>query len=166
LTVKFSLAIVVLDFAKFHKREEKTLSTFSPQIKYNAYSHQGMKRSNNEDSFLVDESLGLYIVCDGMGGHAAGEVASKLAVESIHKTFKTAMTGRWSVKTSEERDKIKKFTEFSILQACHDIFQTAQEDETKRGMGTTISMILIIDNKAFIGLFGDSRCYVIRNQQT
>jgi len=60
----------------------------APEVKFAALTDVGRVRDQNEDNFLVDKKLGLFIVCDGMGGHAAGEIASALAVRTVHEEIK------------------------------------------------------------------------------
>lgn len=142
-------------------------NSFSPRIESRAQSDTGRRRKNNEDSFLAAPELGLYIVCDGMGGHAAGEVASRLAIDTVYNLIhQTSQHHSFNVQTAEERNQLKKFIEYCVQTASHKIYETSQEDHTKRGMGTTITLLLIVGTKAFIGHVGDSRGYLLRNQQT
>jgi PPM family protein phosphatase len=128
----------------------------------------GKKRDHNEDFFLIDEELQLYIVADGMGGHAAGEVASSTAVESIRKTLQGQIQLIQSYKHDgppEQRDKILQLIDESIQKACSSVFFMGEEDQKRHGMGTTLSMLLITDRGAFIGHVGDSRIYLLRENQ-
>lgn len=128
-------------------------------------SDVGRKREHNEDSFCLDADLGLYIVADGMGGHAAGEVASAKAVEIIGGHLREN-SGRWSQyqtqPTVELRDQILSLVEEAVQKACGEIYRMAQEDKQRHGMGTTLSLMLLIGNEAFIGHVGDSRIYLLR----
>jgi PPM family protein phosphatase len=125
----------------------------------------GRVRDHNEDSFLVDKKLRLFIVCDGMGGHAAGEVASSLA----GRTMRDAL--------ADERDRLLEFEqghggttredvlrmmEASVQQACLAVHTEGQKDETKRGMGTTLVALLVLGSRGFIAHVGDSRIYLYR----
>jgi PPM family protein phosphatase len=125
----------------------------------------GRVRDHNEDSFLVDKKLRLFVVCDGMGGHAAGEVASSLA----GRTMRDAL--------ADERDRLLEFEqghggttredvlrmmEASVQQACLAVHTEGQKDETKRGMGTTLVALLVLGNRGFIAHVGDSRIYLYR----
>lgn len=128
----------------------------------------GRKRQHNEDSMLVDPSLGLYIVADGMGGHAAGEVASAKATEVVKQHI---MANRQVFKdlaqnpTQANRSNAAALVEVSIQKACAEIYRTAVADSTKRGMGTTLVCLAFTGNKGVIGHVGDSRVYLVRNGQ-
>ena len=135
-------------------------------LRTSARTDVGRKRKHNEDAFLVDEALGLYAVADGMGGHAAGEVASKQAIQSIREVLtegKPALDGFSRTPTVEAREYVSQLMEKAILKACADIFALGGTDTGKRGMGTTVVALLVAGNKAVIGHVGDSRVYLFRN---
>ena len=129
-------------------------------------THVGMKRSHNEDSlFLMDEQQ-FYVVADGMGGHASGEVASKLAVETLQAFYdETAadLEKTWPYKM----DKALSYEENRIITgvklANKSIFEQAQADLRLKGMGTTVVAIKVNGNEVFVGHVGDSRAYRIRD---
>jgi len=128
----------------------------------------GMKRAHNEDNHRLVPEENLFIVADGMGGHASGEVASELAVNSIADFFKMTSTDEeqtWPFK--EERG--LKYEENRLVAgiklANRRIFETAQADVRKRGMGTTVVTALFTHNGAYIGHCGDSRCYRFRDNK-
>ncbi len=127
----------------------------------------GRKRPHNEDSFLVDSGLGLFIVCDGMGGHAAGEVASARCVEVIraevaaHQDLVTRMSA-----SPDDSPAVAQMLEAAVEKASSDIFRAAQADEKKRGMGTTVVAMLIAGSKSILAHVGDSRVYLVRAGQT
>lgn len=114
----------------------------------------GLKRKINQDSFLKDDELQLYIVADGMGGHRGGEVASQLAVEGIRKYCKENrhLTGR---------DILEK----GINLSCQEIYKQSLEHEELSGMGTTVLAILFQDDVVYIGQVGDSRVYLINDDR-
>ncbi|HEX4341084.1 MAG TPA: Stp1/IreP family PP2C-type Ser/Thr phosphatase [Polyangiaceae bacterium] len=139
------------------------------RIDFAALTDVGRKREHNEDNFLVDKKLSLFVVCDGMGGHAAGEVASALAVRTVHdelKKEKTLLddyaTGKKGGDLVTKRD-ILNALEFAVNRASSKIHSEATKDERKRGMGTTIVGILFAANQAFIVHVGDSRVYLLRD---
>jgi protein phosphatase len=116
----------------------------------------GLKRENNQDSFLIDQDLGLYIVADGMGGHRGGEVASQMAVENIREV----------VKQSFEKDKGVKPQELltrAYQKACTHIFEKSSTNKDLKGMGTTAVAALVRDNKLFVANVGDSRAYLVHS---
>jgi len=125
----------------------------------------GRVRDANEDSFIVDEKLNLFVVCDGMGGHAAGEVASNVAVHSFRNTIHE---GREQIQKFEQgienvgRDEILRLMELGVQNACSSVYAEAQKDSAKRGMGTTLIALLIIGTRGFIAYVGDSRIYLVR----
>ncbi len=126
----------------------------------------GKKRKHNEDSFLNDDALGLYIVADGMGGHAAGEVASAQAVKSIREALvdgRPLLESFAKSPTVEAREHVAQLMERAILKACADIYSIAGSDLGKRGMGTTVVVLLAAGKKAVLGHVGDSRVYLFRN---
>ncbi|MCR4430114.1 MAG: Stp1/IreP family PP2C-type Ser/Thr phosphatase [Tepidanaerobacteraceae bacterium] len=121
----------------------------------------GRVRSNNEDAFYVPPANGsccsLFIVADGMGGHRGGEVASRMAVKEVSEYITT----RFSDDLDE--DKIRSMINDSIAEANKKILISAMENEEWAGMGTTLTLALFFRKKIFIGHVGDSRAYLIRN---
>ena len=141
----------------------------SPEIQFAALTDVGRVRDQNEDNFLVDKKLGLFIVCDGMGGHAAGEVASALAVRTVHEEIKKqadliedyAAASKGAAKVTK-RD-ILNMLEFAVNRASQRVHAEAAKDAKKRGMGTTLVCLLGIGTQAFIIYVGDSRIYMLRD---
>jgi serine/threonine protein phosphatase PrpC len=126
----------------------------------------GRVRDVNEDSFLVDEALGLFIVADGMGGHAAGEVASNIAVHTCRETVsrERELIGKFERGTDNtSRKDVLRLMELAVQNACTSVYAEAQKDPSKRGMGTTLVALLIIGARGFIAHVGDSRIYLTRN---
>ncbi|MBB6142566.1 protein phosphatase [Silvibacterium bohemicum] len=117
-------------------------------------SDVGRKRSNNEDSFGFDEETNIFVVCDGMGGMAAGEVASALAVEHTLRTYKEL----YSVDMEPE-----KRLQAAIANANSAVWQMAQDNQKLRGMGTTLVAACVDSNHVVIGNVGDSRAYFLRD---
>lgn len=109
----------------------------------------GLVRSVNQDAYLIDESKSLFIVADGMGGHAGGEIASKICIKQIDSFFQKAFASRQNI-------------EESIQKACGQIFETSLLNRDLRGMGTTATVLCIKEDKAFVGQVGDSRLYLFR----
>jgi len=125
----------------------------------------GQRRDHNEDSFLVDGGLGLYIVADGMGGHAGGGTASRLAVETIQTSVRKAREkepGLFGAPTGVEESPLPDVLREAVEAACTRIFETAQGDPELAGMGTTVTAALLDGRTAFIAHVGDSRCYLLR----
>lgn len=128
-------------------------------------SDVGRVRDHNEDAFLVDKKLQLFVVCDGMGGHAAGEVASNIAARTVREVL---LAQREAILEFEQghggttRAEILRLMESAVQQACAAVYGEGQKDETKRGMGTTCDALLIVGSRGFIGHVGDSRVYLYR----
>lgn len=128
----------------------------------------GRKRQQNEDSFLLDDEAGIYIVADGMGGHNAGEIASAKAVEVVrsHVREHIDVLERLKVDPSpENRSAAQHLIEQAVQRACAEIWRIAQADSGKRGMGTTLVCVAIAGDRAVIGHVGDSRVYLYRQGQ-
>lgn len=120
-----------------------------------ALSDVGRKRSHNEDNFLVAEDAGLYAVADGMGGHQAGEMASRLAIERLRSLVKPPA----SLQTRAEK---LLFLTNAMMTVGADIFDAAQADSELEGMGTTLTALWVSGRRAYIGHVGDSRAYLYR----
>jgi serine/threonine protein phosphatase PrpC/CRP-like cAMP-binding protein len=125
----------------------------------------GRVRDHNEDAFLVDKKLQLFVVADGMGGHAAGEVASNMAA----RTVREVVTGQRDALLEFEqghggttRTDLLRLMETAVQQACSSVYQEGVKDETKRGMGTTLDALLLVGARGFIAHVGDSRVYLFR----
>jgi len=114
----------------------------------------GVVRSGNEDSFLLDCALGLFIVADGMGGHAAGEVASEMAVRIISKELGSLRGLGDGEAAARMRSAIRK--------ANAAIFERTIAEHDKRGMGTTTTVMVLFSRRFMIGQVGDSRAYLLR----
>jgi PPM family protein phosphatase len=128
----------------------------------------GMKRTHNEDNFSIIEDSGLYVVADGMGGHASGEVASKMAVDSLKEFF--AATAQDPERTwPYKMDRAKGYEENRLITGIKlanlRIFETAQREARQRGMGTTIVSIFTVIDGVYVAHVGDSRVYRIRDGQ-
>lgn len=143
--------------------------TESGVAQFAALTDVGRQRDHNEDNFLVDRKLALYIVCDGMGGHAAGEVASAVAVRTVHEEVKREqelvadfVAGKSGADRVSKRD-VTNMLEFAVNRASNRVHAEAVKDAAKRGMGTTLVSVLMAGNQAFVTYVGDSRVYLLRN---
>jgi protein phosphatase len=130
-------------------------------------THVGLKRPLNEDSFCSNVDEGLYVVADGMGGHAHGEVASRLAVETIEEFIKltsgdTDVTWPYGIDESLSLNGNRLKT--SIRFANQRLLEHARTSAGCEGMATTVVAVLVEDNVAEIAHVGDSRLYLVRDK--
>ncbi len=116
-------------------------------------SDKGRKRNINEDSFFFDSDKGVFIVADGMGGHLAGEEASKIAVDTISKFLVNASTN------------IESIIEKSITTTNNIIHSKSEIDSKFKGMGTTLTCAVFRNKKLYVGHVGDSRLYQLRDDR-
>lgn len=139
------------------------------------YTDIGRRRAVNEDAFVVDDTLGLYVVADGMGGHSAGEIASHQAIETLHNMV---MRDREVLMELEELPRLveppgasrrptamrraQRILESAVQSATYMVFGMAEADPARRGMGTTISALFLRGDFALTAQVGDSRVYHIR----
>lgn len=123
-------------------------------MRINSFGHTdiGMKRKINQDSYLCDDANRLYIVADGMGGHLGGEVASQHAVAAIQKFCNEN-------KNLNPRERLDK----SVNTSCNEIFLRSKEKSELSGMGTTVLVLLVQDDCAYIAQVGDSRAYLMQS---
>jgi protein phosphatase len=125
----------------------------------------GRRRKVNEDSFLVAPDASLYAVCDGMGGHNAGEVASRMAIETLlafveKSAVEKEITWPWGLDANISFDANRLKT--AIRLANSRVFQAADNREELTGMGTTVVAAVVTGEVMTIGSAGDSRCYLVR----
>lgn len=156
--------------------DQMTNIPLSPPLvswEYAAYTDTGRQRNHNEDYFAIDSKVhkqelpegailtktGLYILCDGMGGHAGGEVASKLAVNTIRKYFQET----WTSGELPNQESIKEAV-YLANQAIYDLNQQQARSGMGR-MGTTLVMLLLQDHQAAIAHVGDSRIYCLTHRE-
>jgi protein phosphatase len=126
----------------------------------------GQARKQNEDAYLRDDELGLYVVADGMGKDSAGAIASVEAIEQVHGMVKRGFDHVEQMRRSSTpatRQSVRRLLESAVQAATYMVFGMAELDPTRKGMGTTISSLLVVNNHAFIAQVGDSRVYVVRN---
>jgi protein phosphatase len=132
---------------------------------HSAKSDIGRRRPHNEDCFLADAALGLYVVCDGMGGGNAGEVASRMAIDTILAHVQ-ALVGSAAGDTEREDLQLTEATNQlvrAIRSANAAVFQASWKDPKYAGMGTTVAAIRLSGALLSIAHVGDSRVYLIRN---
>jgi serine/threonine protein phosphatase PrpC len=128
----------------------------------------GLKRDGNEDAFAVEDSLGLYIVADGMGGHLAGEVASRVAVEMINGAFR-----KWIEEEASEQEifgepdaslsLVGNYLLGAIRLANSVVYEMALEQKHYQGMGTTVAALFVTPTMIISANVGDSRIYLMRD---
>ncbi len=117
----------------------------------------GIVRSGNEDNYLMLSERGIFIVADGMGGHAAGEVASEMAVRITSSSIGSLR----GLSDEEASDRMR-----TAIRAANDaIFERTLSEHDKRGMGTTATVLVLLKGRYLIGQVGDSRAYLLRNGQ-
>jgi serine/threonine protein phosphatase PrpC len=114
----------------------------------------GLTRNNNEDSFFVDRKQGLFIVADGMGGHAAGEIASQIAVVSV----------RHSLQTTDKKLPLEQLKQ-ALKEANQAVAKAANDNTAYKGMGTTLTVLFLDQQQAYFAHVGDSRIYRLGDKQ-
>jgi len=128
----------------------------------------GKKRKANEDSFAIDEEMGLYVVADGMGGHAAGEVASRVAVETITSYIKSVSNKKNPEELPDSGRKLSKPANrllASLYLANKSVYDLARGNSQYAGMGTTVSAVFLSNRTFITANVGDSPIYLIRDNQ-
>ncbi|HEY5673978.1 MAG TPA: PP2C family serine/threonine-protein phosphatase [Malonomonas sp.] len=125
-------------------------------LKSDSLSDIGRQRKRNEDCCYANPQTGLFIVADGMGGHPAGEVASKLAVETLREQLETAVA-------LNHPEQLPERLEQALLQTSRTIIRAGQANPQWLRMGTTVAIAVIFEGQAYIANIGDSRIYLLRN---
>ena len=131
-------------------------------------THVGMRRTHNEDSLRLFREENLFIVADGMGGHASGEVASQMSVETLAEFFR-ATSEDDEITWPYKMDKGRKYEENRVITGIklsnRRIHEAAARDAKLKGMGTTIVVTFFVGGTCYIGHVGDSRVYRFRDGQ-
>ncbi|HVW28910.1 MAG TPA: protein phosphatase 2C domain-containing protein [Polyangiaceae bacterium] len=128
-------------------------------------SDVGRRRQANEDAYLCDDELGLWVVADGMGGHAAGEVASQEAVDTIYGMVKRAHRNPGAQQDPDAAlHAAVRLLEGSVQAATYMIYAMSELDSRKSGMGTTISAMMLFGGYMITAQVGDSRIYQVRTE--
>ncbi len=138
------------------------------QLRYGTNTHLGRRRTNNQDDLLVLPEENLFVVADGMGGHAAGELASSLCVQTIRESFENTAgrpSASWSHPPEPGQDPYITRLVASIQLAHHKILDTMRTNSKLRGMGTTVVAAWFTAERVFIAHVGDSRCYRLRGNE-
>jgi serine/threonine protein phosphatase PrpC len=125
-------------------------------------SDLGQERKLNEDCFLVDPELGLYMVCDGMGGHAAGDVASSTAASTVHEHLLARAMDLAALDEGGPTEPVEQILREALELASAKIYRMGQSEQGKKGMGTTCSALLVRGGKGIMAHVGDSRLYLVR----
>ena len=123
-------------------------------LRHAAATHVGRVRQSNEDSYYVDDDAGVFVVADGMGGHAAGEVAARIAATRVGEALSTAL--------ARPAVELRHTLEAAIAEANRCILSQAAEDPACYGMGTTVTALCVSGDAFLIGHVGDSRVYRLR----
>src|SRR6187401_2026309 len=126
----------------------------------------GVIREHNEDAAFADPQGDFFIVADGMGGHAAGEVASSMAVEAVRKSLEGSredIAAFARAPSDEGRRALVSVLENAVRQAHQSVFERGAKESDKQGMGTTLDLVLIVGSEAFVAHVGDSRTYLVRD---
>jgi PPM family protein phosphatase len=135
------------------------------RVRFSGDTNVGMKRDHNEDSFYLPLNERLAIVADGMGGHASGEVASRMAVDAIVGYFKNTEGEQqltWPFKVDRGQNHNINRMCMAIKLANQQIFEEAERKAECHGMGTTVVSTLFLDDALIVGHVGDSRLYRVR----
>ena len=141
------------------------------EVEAYARTDPGPVREQNEDAMMIDQERGVFIVADGMGGHAAGEVASNLAVDVLHQVLvseqadpeetRLVRDGDYNDRSDELRERLR----YAMNQASIAIRREMERDPNTRGMGTTVVVLVLDDERAHLAHVCDSRAYLFRHDR-
>ena len=137
------------------------------ELKAVGLSHVGRQRQHNEDSFLVEDNHKLFLVADGMGGHAAGEIASRIAVDSISEFILHTKEdeGTWPHAYDDHFRRTTNRLMAAVRLANTRVLEAMRKDARLRGMGTTVVACLADEQYVAVAHVGDSRAYLVREGQ-
>ena len=148
------------------KSEQSAEDSRRVKVKSWGSTDTGRKRPHNEDSIGVFDDFGMYIVADGMGGHAAGEVASSAAVDTLKRFMLQTRSGRsftWPFGVSADKTLSENILNTGIQLANRKVWSLADSNLEYVGMGTTLAVMLVADSRVLVAHVGDSRVYRYRD---
>ena len=135
-------------------------------LQFGGFSHVGLRREHNEDAFCINPELRLALVADGMGGHNSGEIASKMAIETIEGFYRATSLDdeiTWPYKMDRKLGETENRLRVAALLSNDRIWETSRRNELYHGMGTTIIAAAFDSEEAVLANVGDSRCYLFRS---
>ena len=138
------------------------------RVRFAGATDIGRKREHNEDSIFLPTDDRLAVVCDGMGGHASGDVASSLAVDTIVEHFRETAAAQiltWPYKVDRDLRTHVNRMKTAVMLANLEIWERSQRESRFKGMGTTCVAMYFLDDTVVVGHVGDSRCYRLRNHE-
>lgn len=146
------------------KRRAPDASIRLPDFKVTGHggTDVGMRREVNEDSFMILPSQHVWIVADGMGGHAGGQYASTITVDTVGRALVRRLADAERAAGPGGAVNVAAVIEDAVKEACAQVFDTARERPELTGMGSTVTAMLVYGDKAWYGHVGDSRMYLIR----
>ena len=121
-------------------------------------SDRGLLRENNEDSFYVNDKLGVYVLADGMGGHDGGEIASNIVVQTLGKNISLSLQ-------HQQEDNIEHIVNKALYEANEEIILLKKEHIELMNMGTTVVLSVFFDDIAYYSHLGDSRAYLYNKEE-
>jgi len=124
------------------------------RIEYGARSDQGMVRTSNEDSCIANLKSEIFLVADGMGGHAAGEIASQIAAATVEEVVSSRRSG----------PKMEDHLQLAVQKANMRVYETQRLKPEYRGMGSTLTVLTFLENRYYLAQVGDSRAYLFRDE--
>jgi serine/threonine protein phosphatase PrpC len=147
--------------------DASVVPSFDYRVDFASATAMGVGREVNQDSLLTMPSLGLFAIADGMGGHAAGEIASRVAIEVIHKMMNRSKARLAIQEYAADPELDNRRAIFEVLdeavRAANDaVIEASEKDEARKGMGTTLDVVLFARDRAFFAHVGDSRSFLIR----
>jgi serine/threonine protein phosphatase PrpC len=148
-----------------------TLPRFDYLVTYSGASHVGMVRRNNEDAWAVEPTLGAFVIADGMGGHAHGELAAQIAVSQTLARLRTpdaqaTLDAHAAQPSLYTRSAVAALMEQAVANADAAVKTSSGHDSSRRGMGCTLDLCVLVGANAFIAHVGDSRAYLARPSAT
>jgi protein phosphatase len=138
------------------------------QLVHFGHTDVGLQRAHNEDAYLADPSLGLFVVCDGVGGRARGEVASSEAVDFIWEWVKREEAVIQAARDNLDTNTVARLCRIvrsAIQNATYMLHGLGEQNPEQKGMSTTASAVLVVGNMAVMGQVGDSRVYLARGDE-
>lgn len=130
------------------------------------YTDCGNRPGINQDAYYLNDSAGLYVLCDGMGGHTGGKIAAELAIEAVVSfILPRAELIDAIAETDSEGKKLELLVRNAVQNACREVYRCAKRYPECDGMGTTLTMLLLCGKSAVLGHVGDSRLYALRGER-